>query len=840
MLDFPQTTRAFHRHKSRNEFHLLRDKFFSPQIALPMWKSLGRSVSLTSPKTKTPKSSSKASDGGSPTPTRADQSLVDETRATSFPSSPLAVKSPAARLPSSAVELEYDVVSSPETNKAATQVQALVRGRADRKSAEEEKAAKLRAEAAALQQQQLMEAERKQREKKEELERRRVEQLAMEEARRKAEETHKERMAALRTKKAQDRAAEDERDAKQTAMVEAELEAKLAADLEELGKRQQAAQQALAETETAEAAVASALATVRLSQAEIDVLDEKALSLLQINALSAAYQSQCTACYGNLDTAHEDAKIERATLDSSKTRLEEELKDSEAKLAKQTATTKAKQTEFDALTESCTAAEERAAEVLLLATSEATSQAMKLQMAKQATQLRVDEQARQGESLAEWNRILVGQQTRADQTQAAVVEAKAKLDANQAQITTLQEQITAIELAETHANLRATLVYAGFDLDIQAATELKLVQERVLTRAAPPPLGTPGVAPEETNLNAAFQLAPEAAAGQPTRETLLEEMQSIVRARYGATATCLEDVQLRKAHFEADAENATQQRKNQLIAVNAEKTALEVSKAEREAYVAKKDAQLKLERGEVIATSKVIHGIEVCIRMLAEEIATCKAYELKCQSASDAASAAKAAATDALEALRLKHKDSLRMARALLESEVKVQEQKSNYTFTLRAQFEALTIQIASHPLAAEFEWKGEGPAPNKTGPQLLAENDDENKRWLAELEARRAFVGSSLEDVRSKLEAAEKHAAQESKRLADQRAQQVAVLYDLELYEEQLESRSPRAAVIQPPKRRPKDAAEGARMEALAAARRAEEARLAAVRLAATPLDCS
>ena len=78
----------------------------------------------------------------------------------------------------------------------------------------------------------------------------------------------------LRTKKAHDRAAEDERDAKQTAMVEA--------DLEELGKRQQAAQQALAETETAEAAVASALVTVRLSQAEIDVLDEKALSLLQI------------------------------------------------------------------------------------------------------------------------------------------------------------------------------------------------------------------------------------------------------------------------------------------------------------------------------------------------------------------------------------------------------------------------------------------------------------------------------------------------------------------------------------------------------------------------------
>ena len=770
---------------------------------MPMWTSLGRSVSLKSPKT--PKSSSKASDGGSPTPTRADLSLADETRATSFPSSPLAVKSPAARLPSSAVELEFDVVSSPETNKAATQVQALVRGRADRKSAEEDKAAKLRAEAAALQHQQLMEAERKQREKEMELERRRVEQLAMEESRRKAEETHKEHMAALATKKAKDRAAEDERDSKQAMRVEEELQAKLAADLEELAMREKAAQQALAETETAEAAVASALAKVRLSQAEIDVLDEKALSLLQINALSAAYQSQCTACYGNLDTAHEDAKIVLVNQYLTKTRLEEELKDSEAKLAKQMAATKAKQTEFDALTESCTAAEERAAEVLLLATSEATSQAMKLQMAKDATQLRVDEQARQGESLAEWNRILGGQQKRADQTQAAVVEAKAKLDANQAQITTLQEQITAIELAETHANLRAALVHAGFDLDIQAATELKAVQERVLTRAAPPPLGTPGVAPEETNLNAALQLAPEAAAGQPTRETLLEEMQSIVRARYGATATCLEDLQLRKAHFEADAENATQQRKDRLSAVNAEKTALEVSKAEREAYVSKKEAQLKLERGEVIATSEVIHGIEVCIRMIAEEIAICKAYQLKCQSASDGASAAKAAATDALEALRLKNKDKLRLTRAVLESETNVKLQNETYSRGVRAQLETIRIQIASHPLAAEFEWKGEGTAPIKTGPQLLAENDDENKRWLAELEARRATVSAELAVLRDRLEAAEKAAALESKRLESQRAQQVAVLYDLELYTEQLGAKSPSAAALMSPKRSPR-----------------------------------
>jgi hypothetical protein len=94
---------------------------------------------------------------------------------------------------------------------------------------------------------------------------------------------------------------------------------------------------------------------------------------------------------------------------------------------------------------------------------------------------------------------------------------------------------------------------------------------------------------------------------------------------------------------------------------------------------------------------------------------------------------------------------------------------------------------------------------PNKSGPQLLAENDDENKRWLAELEARRATVSAELTVLRDRLESAEKAAALESKRLESQRAQQVAVLYDLELYTEQLGAKSPSAAALMSPKRSPR-----------------------------------
>ena len=620
-------------------------------------------------------------------------------------------------------------------------------------------------------------------------------------------EIHQERLAEIAAKKARDRTAEDEREAKLAFLLESELETKLAADLDELTNREQAAQHALAETEATEAAVASALGKVRLSKAEIALFDEKALSLQQVSALFAAYQKQCNSCYGALEAAEDNAKVLLAVQNSTKARLAEELAESEAKLAKQSTKTRMKKTELEALADMCTVAEERPAEVLLHATCEAATQEMKLQMATLATQLRVDEHARQQESVSEMARVLSGQQKRAEATQLIVQLINSKLDKDAEHIGRLHEQIEALELAETHAALHATLVNAGFVTDVLAATELKAVQERALTRAAPPKLGTPGVAPEETTLNAAFQLAPEAEGGQPTREALLAEMGLVVGAQCGATARCLRDLEQWQAQFQADAEVASAQRKNQLIAASAEKTALEVSKAEREAYVAKKEAQLKVERAEASATAKMIHVMHGCIRMLEEEIAACNAYQSKCQSASDAAKAEKASAVGVLEGLQLKHKGYQRQGHAVLESEVKVQEQYTKYARGLSAQLEVLRVEIASHPLSSEFEWKGEGTAPSKTGAQLLAQHKVESTRWLAELQARRGLVASKLDELRSRLSDAEKHAAQESKSLAELRAQQVTVLYDLEQYAEQLEAKSPRAAAITSPRRSPRRA---------------------------------
>jgi hypothetical protein len=252
-------------------------------------------------------------------------------------------------------------------------------------------------------------------------------------------EIHQERLAEIAAKKARDRTAEDEREAKHAFLLEGELETKLAADLDELTNREQAAQHALAETEATEAAVASALGKVRLSKAEIALFDEKALSLQQVCALFAAYQKQCNSCYGALEAAEDNAKVLLAVQNSTKARLAEELAESEAKLAKQSTKTRMKKTELEALADMCTVAEERPAEVLLHATCEAATQEMKLQMATLATQLRVDEHARQQESVSEMARVLSGQQKRAEATQLIVQLINSKLDKDAEHIGRLHE-----------------------------------------------------------------------------------------------------------------------------------------------------------------------------------------------------------------------------------------------------------------------------------------------------------------------------------------------------------------------------------------------------------------
>ena len=705
---------------------------------------------------------------------------------------------------------EFEVVCHLEANAAKEEV-ALLRMEAA-VLAEEAEAARLRMEVANLAQKRRAEAERQQLELEEELERRRVEQLQREEQRQQAEASHKARMAAIATKKARDLAAQLEREAQHALLLEDELEAKLAVEAVDLATRKRAAQQALAATEAAEAVVASGLAMLRPEHLnEIAALEERARSLDHVRALFLTYDAQCSGCHRPVDAAEDAVEVERANQEFIKARVERELKESEAKLAKQAAAISAKQTELRTLGATFAAAEQRAVQARLLRSSEATAQALKLEQAARATLLRSEEQERQEEALAESSFLLERQRGRAEATLAATADAASSLDEDKARIGKLDEEVRALELAEKHAALQATLVLGGFDTDTKASTQLKAVQERMqraltsmladapllLPMAADAPgmaAEAPGMtaeAPGMRELNDGFKLL-EAGGGLPPRE--IEELQSLVRSRHGETDACLREVQVRRAQLEADTEAARSWRKDQVSVLNVERTALAMGMAEREALLAERHAQLKHECTEANATAQSLHGIEQCIRMLAEEVEACQKYERRCRQASEAADVAEGAATEALETLRRTREEKLRQARAMLVSETEAREQNRQYAQTLRTQLKATQVAIREQPLAAEFEWKGEGMPPAQAGSELLSRNGVENARWLGQLEARRAQAGERLDKLRRRLEGAEKQAAKESKRLAEQRAQQLTVLHEIERSEQLLEAKSPRS----------------------------------------------
>lgn len=485
-------------------------------------------------------------------------------------------------------------------------------------------------------------------------------------------------------------------------------------------------------------------------------------------------------------------------------------------------------------------------EALLLASSEAVALGLKLSLATKATQLRSDEHARQEEERLLRQDQLARQQARAAATSATVGDLKAKLEADKAAIAALDAQMAALDTADKHAAIKAALIVAGFDADIATTTLLSKVQVRLLSRPAPPPLGTPGVAPIETILNEAFQLANEAEGGQPTRASLLEEMQALVSERASATAACEADVDARRRAFDAAVEEVHQQNKDAVLALDAEKIALDTGMGEREAYLARKQQQLTVEQAEVTATAQLIHGIEQCLKMLSEEVAACLAYQKQCAKVSETASDAKGAAVESLEALRASHAVKQREMRATLASEVQVREQHQAYSTKLQTQLAEMQVVTDGHPLSDSFKWEGEvaqppespdiwsvclptwnpnhlepspspsrpapslrprsrrrrrprplahaiahahplvlnpprpqppssqGYAPGKASEAMLRENAAANDRWLGELQSRRNAVTNARDELQSKVDAAEKQAATESKRLAEQRAQQV------------------------------------------------------------------
>jgi hypothetical protein len=209
-------------------------------------------------------------------------------------------------------------------------------------------------------------------------------QRRAEDARAKAEAemraAHDEKCAAITAAKELKRAAEDALEAHRQKLLEDELETKLALELNKLNEWGMAAKGALAATEAAEVDVADILALERSKKQGIDILNEQLISYQQVSKLVATYSKQCADCKEIVTSSEEKEVRMKTNNEIVMSRVAVELKESEQRHAKQTAYMNKAQSQLDSLNAEFDDAEQRAMDAILVTSSEAASQTLKLEV----------------------------------------------------------------------------------------------------------------------------------------------------------------------------------------------------------------------------------------------------------------------------------------------------------------------------------------------------------------------------------------------------------------------------------------------------------------------------
>lgn len=711
----------------------------------------------------------------------------------------------------------------------ADKLQAVARGNSARKLVAEKKASAQQAaadadrlaakvvedalEAERKAQEEKLAAERREAEEKRAAERKAQQELAEANARKLKElqAAHEEKMVAIARAKERARTAEDEREARAAKLLEDELETRLTADLTDLASREQAARDAVSKTDAEKAAVSGELFTARLKLTEIAELQEKKKSLTQVIELMEAYSSRCASCRLPVTSAEDAATLVRADEKSVAARAEIELKESKARLSKQAELKATLQAQLNAAVAECSKAEDQALESLKLASSEATTQQLKLTLAERAVALCAEETARHNAAIADAKVLLAVQRERAETTSTVLGEMAEKSSLDKKNVAELEEKIVRVEADDKHAAAVAVLVDSAFEVDIKAASLLAGVQKGLLAGEVPVQPATPharSVILEQEAFAEAFQLSEEAKGGQPSRKKLMEKTYDLVRAQLERTNACSEDVAVRRAQFSADCAAAHNQRQNELLVLRAVKAAIELGMVERAAFAEKKQSQYEIEQEEVRASVATIHAHEECLKMLAAEAQAAATTRKEVLAASKAADAAKASATDALSALRQKSKERLTSLRATLASETEICNTQMAYAENLMSQLTQMAIVKAGNPFSPTFKWstwKGgnsaspEGASPGKAADSLLNDDATANTAWLTQLKNDEVAASEQIEELQKALDAAEKVASFQLARLSEQRAKYATALSEVSTYAAGLEAKSPRAAASSP-----------------------------------------
>lgn len=549
-------------------------------------------------------------------------------------------------------------------------------------------------------------------------------------------------------------AEEAARRAKLAAMSEDELlslqlSSKLSEDHQNAEMSMGEAEQALRETEASIECVNNEMAMLREREAkaitslleQVDAYDSVMSSAVE------RYDTETASFAGEVNELIDLETQRRASNTSIASRGRVEVSESEKRLGKQKALMNKLQLELQKLSTAQVAAEAQADEELATITSVAASKELKYNLAKTHLDLLKSTQGGLAEQYARDNtELLEAKRDRLASTKAQLEEMKGRIQCDEK--ATAAFRAREAELAEEGKASKAAAAsrMRSLEIDRDCISSLTALQNVSLD------LYNPGEVASVTEA-----------------ELLTNARQMILSHRSASEQQALE---IRKrGEYEVELATADEkERQSTLRQVSAERKAVEVRLGELRRFLLDKTLQHEYEEKALWENACELRTETAKIEMLDLEVE--RFQELLSERAAEVAKAKseRQAALDRLAAMRAQHEAVLAAARVRFESEKRVAAEQQQYTDSLCARL--------------EVEARADGNTNVSTPPEatsnlgtaaiaLINHASVESKAMIDNLRSERAEVAARLVGTKKALEAAEKKANLDVRRLKERRVAQ-------------------------------------------------------------------
>ena len=464
---------------------------------------------------------------------------------------------------------------------------------------------------------------------------------------------------------------------------------------------------------------------------EIGALDEQLVAVRAVLQIFSGFNDTCGVLATEVLGAHEAVQQQKSDAQSIASRITQELKECEERLAKVEERKVGLEGQMTKLLAEIEPAEKKAEAELQALASAAIAARLQAQLGERHVAMVKAELAALNEAEAEVKRN-EAKATRVAATRTQVKELKAQLASDEESMRQLSAKGKKLELAEAEATRRAKKMSGMFDAQLASARQLAKIQKEFLDEEA------------------------AKAEVMPAGKELFDKTAAFVKAQHEASLKEVAALEQEKALHEKAVAEAAKKRSSELRQLTAERQAVGVANGERQRFFEEKSKQLEAEEKEAASAAAPLEGRDACLKAIQAELATVQAASQKMEAAATQAEAARKKQAAALEALRSKDKGRVSSLRVQIDSERSVAHESSKYVLMLQGRLKDDSLLTLSET-DEDTKVRQRGLRLVEANGGALKERLDEMTQRLETAEATRAAAEQALKDVESSATSEEK-----------------------------------------------------------------------------------